>query len=145
MGNSRQVHIRWIEGKAFEGTTESGHKVVTDASEAYGGHNSGPSPMELLLVALGNCTGISVADILVKKRQDLSGFELRVEGIDSEERPKVYTDISIVYVVKGRNISAKAVEDAIALSKEKYCGISAMLSATAKVTTSYEIVETGNE
>lgn len=140
MGDVKHIQIRWVQGKEFEATTESGHRVVTDASAAYGGGNHGPSPMELLLVCLGNCTGISVVDILLKKRQAVTGFELRVDGAGSDTQPKVYTDIEIVYVVHGRGISPKAVEDAISLSKEKYCGISEMLGKTAKITTKYEIL-----
>ncbi|MFA6506570.1 MAG: OsmC family protein [Treponemataceae bacterium] len=140
MGDVKHIQIRWVQGKEFEATTESGHRVITDAREEFGGKNHGPSPMELLLVCLGNCTGISVADILLKKRQNLTAFELRVDGVGSDTHPKVYTDIEIVYVVHGRDISPKAVEDAIQLSKEKYCGISEMLGKTAKLTTRFEIV-----
>ncbi len=140
MGDTKHIAIRWIEGKEFQATTESGHTVTTDAKEAYGGKNHGPSPMELLLACLGNCTGISVIDILTKKRQEISGFELRVEGIISDTHPKVYTDIEVVYILHGKDISPKAAEDAIQLSKEKYCGISEMLGKSARVTTRFEIV-----
>ncbi len=140
MGDVKLVQIKWIEGKEFEATTESGHKIVTDAREAFGGKNHGPSPMELLLVCLGNCTGISVVDILLKKRLEVAAFDMRVEAVGSDTHPKVYTDIGITYVVHGNGIPPKAVEDAIQLSKEKYCGISEMLGKTAKITTKYEIV-----
>ena len=136
----KHIAIRWIDGKEFQATTESGHTVTTDAKEVYGGKNHGPSPMELLLACLGNCTGISVIDILLKKRQNVSGFELRVEGITSDMHPKVYTDIGIVYILHGNNISPKAVEDAIQLSKEKYCGISDMLGKSARIKTRFEII-----
>jgi len=139
MGNTKQVSIRWKEGKEFEATTESGHMVTTDASEVYGGKNHGPSPMELLLVCLGNCTGISVIDILLKKRQMVTGFELRVEAVSSDTHPKVYTDIEIIYILYGDAVSPVAVEDAIRLSKEKYCGISEMLGKSARLKTRFEI------
>jgi putative redox protein len=140
VGDVKKVQVRWIEGKEFETTTESGHRIVTDAREHVGGKNHGPSPMDLLLTCLGSCSGISVVDILLKKRQAVTGFEIRVEGIVSELAPKVYTDLELVYQVRGRDISPKAVEDAIQLSKEKYCGISDMLGRSASLKTRFEII-----
>ncbi len=141
MSDVRRVQVRWIDGKEFETTTESGHRVVTDARIQAGGNNHGPSPMELLLASLGSCTGISFVDILRKKRQAVSGVEIHVEGvIGGDNYPKTYTDLEVVYVVHGKDISPKAVEDAIHLSKTKYCGISAMLSQVANVKTRIEII-----
>ncbi len=141
MSDVRRVQVRWIDGKEFETTTESGHRVVTDARIQAGGNNHGPSPMELLLASLGSCTGISFVDILRKKRQAISSVEIRVEGvIGGDTYPKTYTDLEVVYVVHGKDISPKAVEDAIHLSKTKYCGISAMLAKSANVKTRFEII-----
>jgi putative redox protein len=141
MSDVRHVQVQWIDGKEFETTTESGHRIVTDARIQAGGNNHGASPMELLLASLGSCTGISFVDILRKKRQSITAIEIRVEGIvGGETYPKVYTDLEVVYVVHGKDISPTAVEDAIHLSKTKYCGISAMLSKTANVKTRYEII-----
>lgn len=141
MSDVRHVQVKWIDGKEFETTTESGHRVVTDARIQVGGTNHGPSPMELLLASLGSCTGISVVDILRKMRQDITGVEIRVEGvIGGDSVPKTYTDIEVVYVMRGKDISPKAVEDAIHLSKTKYCGISTMLSKSANLTSRFEII-----
>lgn len=142
MGDVRRVQVRWVDGKEFETTTESGHRVVTDARIQAGGNNHGPSPMELLLSSLGSCSGISVIDILRKKRQAVTGFEMRVEGVvgPADTSPKGYTDIEVVYVVRGKDISPQAVEDAIHLSKTKYCGISTMLGKSANLKSRYEII-----
>ncbi len=141
MGDLKHVLVRWVKGKEFETTTESGHHVITDASLQYGGTNHGPSPMELLLGCLGSCTGISVVDILLKKRQAVTAFEMQVEGRIADTYPKVYSDLEVIYFVHGKNISPKAVDEAIALSREKYCSISEMLAKSAKLTMRYEIVE----
>jgi putative redox protein len=129
-----------MEGKEFQATTESEHRVTMDAPVASGGNNHGPSPMELLLVSLGGCTAMDVADILRKKRQAVSGLEVRVEGVRAETYPMVYTDLRLVFIVRGKEIEAKAVEDAIQLSETKYCSVGAMLGQVAKLTTRYEIV-----
>ncbi len=125
----------------FEGTTGSEHRLTLDSGVGGGGKNHGPSPMELLLLGLAGCTGMDVIDILKKKRQAVRGLEVRVEGLRAEQSPKVYTDIEVTYVVRGRNISPKAVEDAIELSETKYCSAELMLGKTAKIISHYEIVQ----
>jgi putative redox protein len=96
--------------------------------------------MELLLVGMAGCTGMDIVDIMKKKRQDLRGLEVRVEGTRCDTYPMVYTEIQVVYIVRGKDISAKAVEDAVRLSEEKYCGAGAMLGKTAKIVSRYEII-----
>ncbi|HEX9074563.1 MAG TPA: OsmC family protein [Anaerolineae bacterium] len=137
----KTAEARWVEGLEFEGTTGSEHRLTLDAAVNGGGKNHGPSPMELLLLGLAGCTGMDVIDILKKKRQSVSGLQVRVEGIRAEHPPKVYTDIQVTYFVRGKNISPKAVEDAIELSETKYCGAGIMLGKTAKITSHYEIVQ----
>lgn len=131
---------RWSEGTGFEAASGSGHRLVIDAAPKAGGKNHGPSPMELVLVALAGCTAMDVVDILKKKRQQVTGLEVRVEGTRAEDHPKVYTDIEIIYIVRGKNISSQAVERAIHLSETKYCSVGAMLGKTAEIKTQYEIV-----
>ena len=98
---------------------------------------TGASPMELLLQSLAGCTAMDVVSILQKKRQALTSFQVRVEGERADEHPKVYTKIHLKYNVNGREISEKAVTDAIELSRTKYCSVSAMLAETAEIT--YEV------
>ncbi len=139
-GDIKKVAARWVEGLEFQGITGSGHTLVMDAMEQGGGKNHGPSPMELLLVGLAGCTGMDVIQILQKKRQQVSGLEVKVEGVRAETDPKVYTEIDLVYTVRGKDVSARAVERAIQLSEEKYCGAGHILRKTAQFRTRFEII-----
>ena len=140
MAEPKKVIARFVEGMEFHTTTGSGHCVVTDAGEKAGGKNRGPSPMELLLVGMAGCTGVDVVDILRKKRVEFTGLEVRVEGIRAQTYPMVYTDIDVVYTVRGKDIPEHAVKQAIHLSEAKYCSASIMLGKTAKINTKYEII-----
>ena len=140
MAEVKTATVRWVEGMEFQTETGSGHKSVIDAGVKAGGKNHGPSPMELLLVGMAGCTGIDVVDILRKKRLNVTGLEVRVEGTRAETHPMVYTCIDVVYTVRGKDIPPRAVEQAIHLSEEKYCGAGAMLGKTAKINSRYEII-----
>ncbi len=109
-------------------------------SAPAGTKSKGASPMELLLVGMAGCSGIDVVDILKKKRQAVTGLEIRVEGERAESYPMVYTNIDVTYIVRGKDISEKAVQHAIHLSETKYCSASIMLGKTAKINTKYEII-----
>ncbi|MEP7358225.1 MAG: OsmC family protein [Anaerolineales bacterium] len=126
----------WKTGTAFEVTAGSGHAILTD-----GDAKAGISPMELVLAALIGCSGADVIDILRKKRQDVTGLEIRTHGERSETHPRVYTDIHVNYVITGRGVDSEAVRRAIELSENKYCSVSAMLHGTAKFTIGFEIHE----
>ena len=121
----------WIDKTRFTGISDSGHSIVVD-----GDKKAGNSPMELVLIGLCGCTGYDVASILGKKREPFTSLEVRAEGQRAVSPPFVYTEIKLIYHVGG-NVSHKAVEDAVHLSKEKYCSVSAMLEKTAKI--SFEI------
>jgi putative redox protein len=99
--------------------------------------------MELLLAGLAGCTGMDVADIMRKSRQEITGLQVVVDGERAQDYPMVFTHIRVEYVVRGHHISEDAVRRAIQLSEEKYCSASAMLGKTAKIETSYRIVEEG--
>jgi len=135
------AHVVWKSGMSFEGTPSSGFPVWMDTSEEYGGTNNGIRPMEMVLVGLGGCTAMDVVPILKKKRQDVTGFEIRVHGERAEEHPHVFTEITLEYVVTGHNIDPAAVERAIELSETKYCSVSAMLQKSVKIITKYTILE----
>jgi putative redox protein len=111
--------------------------VVVDASE----EKRGPSPMELALIGTLGCTAYDVVNILEKKRQAVTAVEVRAQTRRADEPPRVFTEIEIEYLVRGRNVAAKAVEAAIRLSERKYCSATNMLSKTARITTSYRIEE----
>jgi putative redox protein len=121
----------------FAVTATSGHAVVVDADRQ---RNSAPSPMELVLMGLCACTATDIDIILRKKREQFSALEVRAEAERAKDPPQVYTAIKLVYTVGGK-VAKKAMEDAVRLSEEKYCSVSAMLQKTAKITS--EIVYLG--
>src|SRR3974390_1804512 len=125
----------WIDHHRFVGEASSAHGIVVD-----GDKKSGPSPMELVLIGLCGCTGYDVASILTKKRESFTGLEVRAEAEKAPEPPRVYTRIKLVYRVVGKG-SRKAAEDAIQLSKSKYCSVSAMLEKTAEIPWELELVD----
>jgi putative redox protein len=108
---------------------------------ASGGENDGFKPIELLLVGLAGCTAMDVISILQKKRQTVTGFEVKVHAERSTEHPRVFTDIEIKYVVRGRKVDRVAVERAVALSEEKYCAAQAMLRQAVPIRCSCEVLE----
>ncbi len=131
------------QGMHFDVSVGSGYHLEIDASPEQGGTGRGARPMELLLAGLAGCTALDVISILRKSRQEVTGFEVVVNGDRAEQDPKVYTHIRVEYVVRGHHISEDALQRAIRLSEEKYCSASAMLGKTAKIGTSYRIIEEG--
>lgn len=129
------ARVRWIGKEQFAGQAPSGHLVPVDADRSS---NAAPGPMELLLIALGACTGTDVVAILVKKRQPLEALELEISGEQAEEPPRVWNRIEVVYKLRG-NLDRGAVEHAIQLSEEKYCPVAATLRKTAAMTYRIEI------
>ncbi|MDH2915860.1 MAG: OsmC family protein [Gallionella sp.] len=136
-----KARIKWIEGMAFIGESESGHAIVMDASPTVGGRNLGPRPMEMLLLGAGGCSSIDVMMILKKSRQAVSDCYVEMSAERAETDPKVFTKIHMHFVVKGKDIKPEAVEKAVKLSAEKYCSASIMLGATAEMTHDFEVVQ----
>lgn len=134
------AHSEWKHDDVFETTTESGNTVVLDGDSA---HRHGPSPMEAVLMALCSCTSVDVVSILKKKRQQLTGLHVSAKAQRAETAPRVFTHILLTYAVRGEGLSRKAVEDAVSLSKNKYCSVSKMLEKAATV--DYEIVYPSGE
>jgi len=132
--------VTYVKGMQFVGDTESGHALVMDADPSDGGQNIGPRPMELLLAGTGGCSGMDVISILKKKRQDVTGLEINAKGEKAEDYPKKFTEITLEFVVRGRNISEEAVKRAVELSMTKYCSVKATLEGTAKIHYSYIII-----
>jgi putative redox protein len=125
----------WTDGERFIGMASSGHAIVVDAAK----DKTGPSPMELVLIGLCGCTASDVAGILTKKRQPFTRLEVSAEAERAPQPPAVYTSIKLLYRVGGK-VSRKAVEDAVRLSKEKYCSVSQMLDKTATITAEIELL-----
>lgn len=122
----------WTDNARFLAQASSGHALVVDA----GTNKTACSPVELVLIGLCGCTAYDVVSILQKKREPFTSVEVSAEGERAGEPPMVFTNIKLVYRVKGK-ASRKSVEDAVRLSEEKYCSVAAMLNKTAKIT--YEI------
>jgi putative redox protein len=128
--------VVWKEKEQFQVKTPSGHQFLMDSDRQ---NNSGPGPMELLLVALGACTATDVVSILAKKRQKLEKLEIIVSGERATEPPSVWTKLEVFYRLWGV-LDDKAVKDSIELSENKYCSVAAMLKKTAELSYRYEIL-----
>jgi putative redox protein len=134
--------IKWVgtDGMSFVAETGSGHAFVMDGAPEGGGRNLGPRPMETVLAGAGGCTAYDVVVILKKSGQQVTGCEVQMHAERAETDPKVFTQIHMHFVVRGRDLKASVIESAIKLSHGKYCSASAMLGKTAAITYDYEIV-----
>ncbi|MGD8291546.1 MAG: OsmC family protein [Desulfobacterales bacterium] len=129
------AQIKWADGMQFIARAGEGPAVVLDSSDG----GSGPSPMEMVLIGVAGCSAIDVIMIMEKKRAQVTDFQVNIAGERAEEYPQRYTDIQIEYVLRGKGLKPKAVEQAIGLSETKYCGAMASLNANFKTT--YRIVD----
>ncbi|MBT3322190.1 MAG: OsmC family protein [Anaerolineae bacterium] len=134
---STNIKATWREGNAFLGENENGGKVEV------GGENI--RPMQMILVALAGCSGVDVVNILQKKRVNFSDLKIEVSGERADTHPKVYTNIHLRYLIWGEGIKEKDLEQAIRLSEDKYCSVSAMLKSTAKIQSDYKIFGEEND
>ena len=130
-----KAQIKWTDGMQFIARAGKGPAVVLDSSEG----GSGPSPMEMVLMGVAGCSAIDVIMIMGKKRAQVTDFQVNITGERAEDYPKRYTDVHIEFVLHGKGIKPKALEQAIQLSETKYCGAMASLNADFKST--YRIVE----
>ena len=136
------VRVRWSEKRQFVGWDEAGHGIVMDARPDYKGEGSGVRPIALVLYGIAGCTAMDVISILEKKRQDVRGIEIVVEGEQrTDEYPKIYTEIRLHYIVTGFGVSEEAVRRSIELSEEKYCSVGGMLGPQVRIVTSFEVHE----
>ena len=136
-----KARIKFVENVTFLAESGTGHAMVIDGAPAEGGRNLGPRPMELLLMGLGGCTAFDVVLILRKGRQEVTDCVVEMEAERAATDPKVFTRIHMHYRVAGRGLAPAKVERAIALSAEKYCSASAIMSKTATITHDWEVVE----
>jgi len=136
-----KAEVKWLGGRAFEGTPDSGHRVIMDSSADFGGQDQGIRPMEMLLVGMGGCTSIDVMNILEKSRQDVTGCVAEIAAERAETEPKVFVRMHVHFKVTGRNLDPTRIARAIELSAEKYCSASIMLGKTAEITHDFEIIE----
>ena len=136
--NVSKAVIRLTDQDLFAGTTPSGHTLLIDTDRE---RNSVPSPVELLLIALGSCTGVDVVSILQKKREEVLDYSVEIRSWRRDEHPRAFTRMEVHHIVTGRNISPRSVTQAIELSEQKYCSVAATLRPTVEIVSSFEIIE----
>ena len=131
------ISTKWLSDLAFEAEVD-GHKVYMDSSLEHGGKNTGPRPKPLMMVALAGCTGMDVAAILKKMKVELEELSVDVEGDVSEDHPKRFLGMKVIYRVKGKDLKREKIEKAVNLSNTRYCGVSANYSKAFPIT--HEII-----
>ncbi|MBC7350589.1 MAG: OsmC family protein [Candidatus Aminicenantes bacterium] len=136
MAHQLSITADWLDGMAFEAEV-NGHKIIMDAEPEVGGQDRGPRPKPLMLVSLAGCTGMDVISILQKMRVPVEKFRLIVQGDLTSEHPKHFYKMHIIYEFTGRNLPFEKLKQAIELSQEKYCGVSATYKKALELT--YEI------
>jgi putative redox protein len=132
--------VQWNSEMSFKANV-NGHELMLDLGEDAGGHNLGPRPKPLLLVSLGGCTGMDVISILKKMRIEPDYFNVRLEGEVTEEHPKHFTKIHLVFEFRGKDLPIDKLQKAIDLSKERYCGISYSLQQAIELTSEIKILD----
>jgi len=130
--------VTLVDGLHFAGDID-GIRIDLDADESVGGVGAGPQPHRLLLLAMAGCTAMDVLAILRKKRQQVSGLRVEVQGSRADQHPRVYTRFEVLYRVRGTNIDPQAVARAIELSTTRYCPVIGLLGKVAEVATHSEI------
>jgi len=141
MTSNRVATVTLQNAMTFRATTASGHDLVMDSSSDVGGTESGPRPMELLMAGLGGCTGMDVISILRKMRQDVTSYEVRVSGERASEHPKIFTNIRVEHVVRGRQLNVDSIKHAVELSATRYCPAVAMLGEAARIEHTYRVID----
>lgn len=135
-----EVNMAWVDKIAFEADVD-GHKIVTDATIEGGGSDLGVRPKKLMLAALAGCTGIDVIMILKKMKIEPEAFNVIVEADVTDEHPKHYSKMKIVYQFKGSNLPLEKLEKAVKLSEEKYCGVTAVYKKAMEMESEIRVIE----
>lgn len=139
MAQEKYANARYDGGLRFEVESGVGHHTFT----LDGDGEAGPSPMDVVLAGLAGCTGIDVVGTLRKMRQDVTDLRVNVRGTRAEDHPKVYTAITVEFIVTGHHLDEAKVRRAVELSETKYCSVSGMLNKTATITTAIRLIEAG--
>ena len=140
--NTTKATVKFVEDDLFVGISPSGHALTLDTNHE---RSLAASPVELLLVALGSCTAVDVISILKKKRQIVTSYHVEVSGTRRDDYPRSYTKMNVHHVLHGKNINAKAAEQAIELSETKYCSVAATFRPTVEIHSTFEIIEDDSE
>ena len=135
MGKTK-ASAQWTDNDRFSAIASSGHAIVVDSGDT----KTANGPMELVLIALCSCTATDVVTILRKKREPFSSVIVEAEGVRPDDPPRIFTHIKLTYKIGGK-VTRKAVEDAVRLSKEKYCSVSQMLQKSAKLEVAIDLLD----
>lgn len=138
MNENKKAVIRYAGDELFIGTTPSGHSLTIDTNSSRA---IAPSPVEILLVALGSCSAVDVVSILEKKRQQVTNYVVEVSGQRRDEYPRSYTSMTVHHILTGKGLTEKAVAQAIELSETKYCSVAATFRPTVEIHSTFEIIE----
>ena len=134
------IDINWIGDMAFEGTP-NGHKIIFDAEPHVGGEDKGPRPKQFMLYALAGCTGMDVVSILKKMRVNLKAFNVTIEGELTEEHPKQYNKMKVIYTFTGKDLPLEKLKKAVDLSEDRYCGVSATYKKVLELTSEIVVID----
>ena len=136
-----EAEVIQTTGGTFIGRCNSNHWIIMDTPESVGGHNAGATPMEMVLMAMGGCTGLDMASLFKKMQVKYDRLQIKLSAKKAEEHPKGFTEIEMRYIITGENVDEEKVKKAIELSQEKYCSVTNMIKKAAKVTYTHEIVK----
>lgn len=139
MTEKESVSTKWLEDMSFESEID-GHKIVVDAKPEVGGKDRGPRPKQLMLAALGGCTAMDVVSILKKMRVEIKGLDVKVEGELSEDHPKRFLKMHVIYELEGENIPLDKVKKAVSLSEERYCGVNAVYKEAMELSSEIRLI-----
>lgn len=134
-----EAKVIWKSQLSFNTTSSNGMTIPLTADPEVGGDKMGIEPMELVAIGLAGCTALDVISIMMKKRQDVTAFEVQVHAQRAADFPKVFTEIVIEYIVTGHQVEPVAVERSIELSATKYCPVQAMLRDACTIEHKYSI------
>jgi len=140
MAKKDTVSTKWLNNMAFESEI-NGHKIIVDSVAEVGGENRGPRPKPFMLAALGGCTAMDVISILKKMKVEPEKFNVLVEGDVTEEYPKHYYKMHVIYEFTGKNLPLDKLQKAVSLSEERYCGVSAVYRKALELTSEIKIIE----
>lgn len=135
-----EIDLSWKGNMAFE-TEIGGHKLIVDANQESGGQDLGPGPKKLMLVALAGCTGMDMVSLLKKMRVEYDSLNVKVEADLTEEHPKHYSAMKVIYELTGKNVDRVKVEKIAQMSIDKYCGVAAVYKKALDFTYEIRIVE----
>lgn len=134
----RKAKLTWLGNNGFRGETPGAHQIIMDRPDDEG-KSDGPTPKEVTLLSMGGCTAMDVVAILRKMRQPLREFEIDLEAAETEDHPKVFNKVRLVYRFQGEGLDPERAHRAVQLSMEKYCGVSAMIAHTAQIEWAVEV------